>query len=70
MTGTRGITPDVRIRSPIFIFSVARMYRFISPWATRAIKAVRSRVVIISMTFSTRGGPEVGPTLLKSIKCQ
>lgn len=48
--------------SPGFIFSVAIMYRSVSPCPTMAILAVRWPSNMTSITLSSCGGPSVGPS--------
>uniref|UniRef100_A0A1B0AQS6 Uncharacterized protein n=1 Tax=Glossina palpalis gambiensis TaxID=67801 RepID=A0A1B0AQS6_9MUSC len=53
ITDIGGINFDVRIKSPAFIFSVAKMYLSSSPTPTKAILAVLQPSSIIWITRSS-----------------
>ena len=56
-----GICPEVEIKSPGFIVLVAIINLIRSPLATAAILAVLQGSYWMLITFSTNGGPSLGP---------
>lgn len=62
----RGIPPYVSMRSPGFMFSVAMMYRFLSPDAATAMLADLHGSYLTSVILSVNGSPSTGPDRTKS----